>query len=382
MDAVQPRAGTRRAVGACVAAVLAGLAAAPAAAAAPPAPCGGVPQITDTVGDGHHDNTDVIAGWLSEEAGRVQAVIQVHFADWVSAHDVTETAGWAFLFRSGSDIRYVRLEAPGQSPLSYDHGTWTAAGGFVSAGATAGVTETGTRGAVTIDVPGIAAGTVLAQPFILTYDGVAPIHWVDRGPGGEGPSGTEVGADYVAGSCGAAPPPGGGPAPISAVQLDAPRRVVGGGRRTIRGRVVPAQAGVPVKLTAQTIRSSTRNLTTAADGTFSVRLRISEKTRLRAEAGGIGSQTLTVAVKSKVRIKARRLKDGDVRIAGRVWPALPGRALLLRSSDVAPRARTRPKKSGRFAFRFEHLPRGRYEVVFVPSRGRAQRSTSNRGVVR
>jgi hypothetical protein len=364
--------------------LLAALICAPAAVAAPPAPCGGVAQITDPSGDGHHTGTDVTGGWFSEDAGRLQAVIQVRQGVWGPEHDEDDAvAGFAFLFTTGGQARYVRVEAPRGAPVRYDHGTWTRAGGFASAGATTGEIVTGFHGSATIDVPGIAPGTILARPFVLTYDGPpeAEPHWVDRGPGGTSPDGTEVGADYVTGSCGAAPPPG-GTAPITAVQLEAPRRIVGGGRRTISGRVVPAQAGVAVTLTTRTTRSSTRTLTTAADGTFSARLRISEKTRLRAEAGGIGSQTLTVAVKSKVRIKVRRLKDGDVRIAGRVSPALPGRVLLLRTTDVSPRARTRPKKSGRFAFRFDHLSHGRYEVVFIPSAGRALRSTSNRGVVR
>ena len=56
---------------------------------------------------------------------------------------------------------------------------------------------------------------------------------------------------------------------------------------------------------------------------------------MRAEAGGIGSQTLTVVVRSKVRIKVRTMREqADIKIAGRVWPALPGRALLLRSNAV------------------------------------------------
>ncbi|HWM11471.1 MAG TPA: hypothetical protein VNO82_19090 [Solirubrobacteraceae bacterium] len=377
MDPRQPR---RAAVGLLAAAAM--LATAAPAAAAPPAPCGGVPQLTDPEGDGHHINTDIVGGWFSDAAGRLQAVVQLRQGIWEPAHEDSDAAGFALLYSTGGQIRYVRAEAPRGGAVRYDHGTWTSAGGFASAGATTGEAVAGSRGSVTIDVPGVPAGTVLARPFALTYDGAtgADLHWVDRGPGGVAPDGTEVGADYVAGSCGA-PPPGGGPGAVSAVQLSAPRRIVGGGRRTISGRVVPAQAGVPVTLGLRTKRSSQRTLTTRADGTFSVRMRISETTRLRAEAGGIGSQTLTVVVGSKVRIKVRTLRDGDVEVVGRVWPALPGRALLLRSDAVSPRARARPR-NGRFAFRFDHLRRGRYQVVFVPSRGRALRSTSNTGVVR
>ena len=49
-------------------------------------------------------------------------------------------------------------------------------------------------GTVTLDVPAVAAGTVLARPFVLTYDGERRRrpHWVDRAPGGVTPDGTDV----------------------------------------------------------------------------------------------------------------------------------------------------------------------------------------------
>ena len=75
------------------------------------------------------------------------------------------------------------------------------------------------------------------------------------------------------------------------------------------------------------------------------------------------------------------MRDGDVRVAGTVGRELPGRVLLLHRDAVRPRATRRPR-DGRFAFRFERLRKGRWQVVFVPSRGRALRATSNTGVVR
>ena len=60
---------------------------APQAWAQAPAPCGGTPQITDAKGDGHHTNTDVTAAWLTEAAGRLQAVVQVDYGLWEPAHD-------------------------------------------------------------------------------------------------------------------------------------------------------------------------------------------------------------------------------------------------------------------------------------------------------
>ncbi len=184
----------------------------PAGAAAAPAPCGGVPQISDATGDGHHSNTDVVSAWIAESAGHLQAVVKVHIAVWEPVHDDSDAAGFALLWASGGVTRYVRAEAPRGAAVRFDHGTWTLAGGFVSAGATTGATTPGTGGTVTIDIPDAyaAATTVLARPFVLTYDGMtgADAHWVDRAPGGVTPASDEVGADVVAGSCATGAGPG------------------------------------------------------------------------------------------------------------------------------------------------------------------------------
>jgi len=90
------------------------------------------------------------------------------------------------LFSVGGQIRYVRAEAPRQSPARFDHGTWTRAGGFVRGGSTTGETTTGPGGTVTIDVgqaTGAVPGVTLARPFVLTYDGsdgVEPHWWTER----------------------------------------------------------------------------------------------------------------------------------------------------------------------------------------------------------
>jgi hypothetical protein len=163
--------------------------------------------------------------------------------------------------------------------------------------------------------------------------------------------------------------------------LRAPRRVVGSRRTVISGSVVPARGGVPVELTIRGRRSVKRRVTTAADGTFAVPYRINETSRLRAVAEGIGSQTRTVRVFSRVRIKVRRLRGGRALVTGRVSPALPGRVLWLRSDAAKPTARTRARR-GRFRIRLANPRRGRYQAVFIPSGGRAVRSTSNTGVIR
>lgn len=395
----------RLGAGLALALVAAGLPAGGAAAA--PGPCGGVPQITDATGDGHHSNTDVVSAWLAESAGRLQAVVKVHIAVWEPVHDDSDAAGFALLWASGGQTRYVRAEAPRGAPVRFDHGTWTLAGGFASAGATTGVTTTGTGGTVTIDVPadgGTAAGAVLARPFVLTYDGVTgtDTHWVDRAPGGVSPAGGEFGADVVVGACGLPAPgapgapgtgpttvggslPGGGggaaPARTTAILLQGPATVRGGGPVRVTGRVVPARAGVPVVLTAAATRTGTRTAVTGADGRYAFTLPVTETTRLRAVADGLGSQTLTVTVRSTVAFTARRLRDGRVLVTGTVLPALPGRVLLLRRDAITPSAKT-SARGGRFRLLLRRPIPGRYQAVYIPSGARAERSTSTTGVIR
>ena len=385
--AQQPtRRGASLATRACIAGALAAAAhAAPAAAA--PAPCGGVAQIADAVGDGHHNNTDVTAAWLSEQAGRLQAVIQPRAAVWEPAHDESDAAGFALLYTAGGELRYVRAVAP-RGPARFDHGTWSAAGGFAAAGATTGQTVAGPGGSVTIDVPALAPGTVLTRLFALTYDGGtgADLHWVDRAPGGAAtPAGTEFGADYVVGACGGpltgTPGPGGGAVTTTAVQLDAPRRIVGGGSTQVGGRVAPARAGVSVQVTATARRSVVRRAVTQADGSFSLLLPIGETTGVRAVAESIASQTRTITVVSKVRIRVRRRAGGAAVVRGTVRPRLPGRVLLLRRGAVEATA-TAQARDGRFRIRLSNPRRGRYQAVFIPRGKRAERSTSNTGAIR
>jgi hypothetical protein len=381
----------RRAALAAVVSALLTVGIAAIAAGKAPAPCGGQAQISDPTGDGHHNTTDVLSAWLSEEAGRLQAVVKVQAGNWAPDHDEAVVAGFAVLFRAGGQVHYVRAVAPRPpEAVRYDYGTWTEAGGFVTAGATTGEVVGGAGGTATIDVPaatGAVAGALLTDLFVLTYDDVdtsTPTHWVDRAPGGVTPAGTEFGADYVVGSCagpGGGPSGSGGPGGVASVRLSAPKKRVGGGRVSLRGSIVPARGGVPVDVAVDGVKKTVRRVTTRGDGTFSSSIRLSQTTRLRATAGGIRSQTLTVTMFSRTRIKVRRLRGGGVLVRGRVSPALPGRVLLLRTTEYRPSARTKTRK-GRFTFRFKHLERGRYQAVFIPFKGRAERSTSNKGAVR
>ena len=238
---------------------------------------------------------------------------------------------------------------------------------------------------MTIDVP--ASGPVLARPFVLTYDGItgSDAHWVDRAPGGVTRGRHRVRrrlrARLLLGGT-PTPPPGTTPTvTTTAVALTAPKRLTGAGRATVTGKLTPARAGVAVDITATGRGTVTRRVTSGADGSFSLSLPLSETTRVRAVAEGLGSQTLTVRMYSKVRVKLRRLKSGTVVVSGTTSPKLGGRILWLRSNAVKASART-TARDGRFQLRLKSPRPGRYQAVFIPSGDRAERSTSNTGVIR
>jgi hypothetical protein len=355
------------------------------AGAAPP-PCNGAAGIADASGDGHHPGTDVLAAWFSEAAGHLQAVVQVRSGVWVAEHDDADVNGSAFavVFTLGDRLAYVRANAPAQARaadgVTYDYGTYAPPSTFESAGATTGVVEAGT---VTIDVPATLGATRLGNPFVLTYDGISGgvPDWVDHAPGGNSPGDAARGADYVVGACNAAPPSDGGPAPITSVQLNAPKSVTGRKTVTVSGRVSPARAGVPVSLTRRARATATSRTTTGADGTFRLRVPIGETTQLRAVAENVGSTELTVTARSRVRIKLEQANDGSVRVTGTVDPKLPGKVLWLRTTAVKPSARA-TTRNGTFRLRLAHPRPGRYQAVVIPNGDRAERATSNTGVIR
>jgi hypothetical protein len=360
------------------------------AGAAPP-PCNGAAGIVDASGDGHHPGSDVLAAWFSESSGRLQAVVQVRSGVWAAEHDDAELNGsaYAVVFTLGGRLAYVRANGPAQNRgadgVTYDYGTYAPPNTFQSAGATTGAVEPGPNGAVTIDVPtalGVTAGTKLGDPFVLTYDGIngGVPDWVDHAPGGTDPADAARGGDYVAGCATAAPPPGTAPATTS-VQLSAPKSVTGRRTVTITGKVLPARAGVAVTLTRAARTTATTTETTAADGTFRARVAIGETTRLRAVAENVGSSELTVTARSRVRIKLERAKDGSVKVTGTVDPKLPGKVLWLRRDAVTPSARA-TTRNGAFRLRLEHPRHGRYQAVVIPNGERAERATSNTGVIR
>lgn len=384
-----------------------------AASAAAPAACQGVVQITDLRSDGHHPGTDVVSAWLSEANGPLQAVIQTRSGLWVPEHDDSDVnvAGYALVFTSGGQSRYVRAvgsPASTGTAVAYDYGSYVpgATIPFTTQGATTGSTTTGTDGTVTIDTPaafGIAAGSVLAAPFVVTYDGTDSTgtpHWVDHAPGGTEPADATRGADYVVGSC--APPGGTGagtgtgsggsgagdgtttgggttdaPVRTTAVQITVPTTVLAPGIITLRGRVLPARAGVPIAIRRTSWHATgTAHAITAADGSWSVRVRASETSTFTATSGGISSQASTVTARSAVRIAARRVRSGGWVVSGTVRPGLPGTALLLDANSPTPTAHLAVARRT-FVFRLADLDPSRYQVVFVPAHDRAERATSN-----
>ena len=345
---------------------------------APPNPCFGVAQISDPNGDGHHDGTDVLSAWFSMEAGPLQGVIKVKSGLWAPQHDDEDTNGSAYvlLFSHGGQTWFVRAFAPPTGPLVYDYGTYAGGNTFTSLGATAGSVIFGTGGSVTIDIPaatGATTGVVLANPFVLTYDGVTGgvPDWVDHAPGGTGPNDSARGADYTVGPCDT-----GGT--TSAVQLTAPARIVGGGKNaTITGKALPGRAGVDVTLTRTALATAVSHATTAADGSFTFVVPVHETTRVRAAAEGISSQTLTITVRSTVRISVKRLASGAARISGRISPQVPGKVLILRTTAFRPTKTVTRFRAGKFSVLLARPAKGRYQAVYIPKGNRAERSTSN-----
>lgn len=372
------------------------------ATAAVPGPCGGSAHITDATGDGHHMNTDVTSAWFSEDESGLRVVIRTAFGDWQPAHDDSTGAGWAFLLRDGSVIRYLRFEAPfpWDGAAVYDYGTWTQGGGFVSQGTTSGSTVAGVGGTVAIDVPvafGLGKGSVLTETQVLTYDGFesGQPHWVDRAPGGTSPSTSAYGADFVVGTCLPKDPDDPDPEVTTAVQLNSWLARTGRGTVPVSGSVLPAKAGVEVELSISAVRgtsSRTLSLVTGEDGKFSALPMFAETSLIRAVAAdsGIGSRSLTVTMRSKVTLKlARKVtstkRQGKVvrrKSVGRAWgtvdPAIPGRVLILPVNGIFPVAKT-TVRNGRYSIRSNRIRRGRYQAVFIPEKSRAERATSKTG---
>lgn len=350
------------------------LAAAPVAAAAPE-PCGGAPQITDPVGDGHHQNSDVTSAWFSGAPQAMQAVIRTRVGLFEPAHDDSAEMGLAMVFRIGEAWRYVRARADRAGAIAYDAGTWSPTAAFQPEGPATGSTaiEAGT-GVVTIGIPswfGLTPATIIANPFAITNDGstAGVPHWVDRAPGGTTPDGIEYGADLLVGTCDGSQ----GMAGVAGVTLAAPARLIGGGMARVAGVVAGAGAGLPVTISAT--GRSVVTVTTRTDGTgaFTARVPIAATTSIRATAAGLGSPTVRVIARERVTV--RRAVSAGARMTATVAPALPGKAVLVRPGGFAPLATARVR-GGRAAFVVPVSAVGRAQVVIIPDGDLAERGQS------
>ena len=159
---------------------------------------------------GHRRARGVVVGGLRPSAGRRSRSRSGLF---VAEHDDAEINGSGFALcsttagsgtcaparrrRIARAIRSSTTTAPTRPPAASR-----------SAGATTGAVEHGHRRHGHDRRPGRGrAGTRAAGAYVLTYDGInngVPT-WVDHAPGGTAPTDPSVGADYIVGSCGAAP---------------------------------------------------------------------------------------------------------------------------------------------------------------------------------
>ena len=348
------------------------LAVAPVAAAAP-APCGGTAQISDAVGDGHHQNSDVTAAWFSGTPQALQAVVKLRVGVFEPAHDDSDAVGFAMIVRIGDAWRYVRAQGDRSGVVTYDYGSWSPLTYFQPMGATTGTaTVENSTGVVAIDMPaafGITAASVISTPFVMTSDGTdaGVPHWVDRAPGGTTPDSTEYGADLVVGACAASAD---GP---TGVTLAGPARMVGGGTALVTGTVAGADSGIAVTLAATGVSSATYAATTTAGGAFSARIPIRATTTIRATAAGLGSPTITVIAREKVAVPRFARASSSLKVT--VAPALPGKALLLRPTGFEPLASARVR-AGVATFRIPASAIGRAQVVIIPDGARAERGQS------
>ena len=280
--------------------------------------CGGVAQISDERGDGHHPNSDVARRWFSEAGRALQAVIQTSFGELGARPRGLRSR------RLRDAVRRRRADAlrpPRHAPArrraarlrlrDVDQAT-----GFVSAGATTGEVVAGVarqrhdrrpgrdrrrrrgaaRAAVRHDLRRrLRARAALGRPCARRRERGHPERSRVR---------RRLRRRIVPAAGGGGPATGGGGTPAvavvttTAVVLDAPKRLVGGGKLRASGRVVPARGGVPVRLTLKPRRKSTaaivRTRRTRADGTYAYDFQAVETSLVDAVAEGVNAQTRTV----------------------------------------------------------------------------------------
>jgi hypothetical protein len=187
------------------------------------APSGDAPNNANG-GDGSNvDNLDVIGGGIASDDSQTMTV-EVDVKNLTNDIPSNATSvNWYFQWTGSDGTNYwgrAVIDLRDTSTPLYSVGTFDATTGrYTSTASTTGSFQTGTAGAVRVNVPlslvgAPAAGSQLTQTYGITFIGqgapgvVSSLSQIDRGPKDD----TAYGQPYTVGSCsGASPTPSGGP---------------------------------------------------------------------------------------------------------------------------------------------------------------------------
>lgn len=349
-----------------------------------PQPCDGVVQITDPAADSHHPNVDVTRAWFAY-GGAGKATLNIEVADLGPAVDHTENDRvlWRGIYSDPSGVRrYVQATvARGQTTATFEHGRATGTS-ITREGETTGRLVPGKSGVVSVALPAsvVEDGRVLGHLVVIAAEANAlSTSWFDRAPGGTEPgdtAATPTGADWRISACGAssaAPPSTSTSGPgttvataLTAVTLERDEVAARYGRTiTLRGRVAPAAAGVPVDVVDER-GGVLGTATTNADGTFAFRVRVLRSARLAARAGDLTSASVQLAMVPEVTLAPPRAAGGSTIFSGTVAPRrLSGPVTLERRAGrqwvAVGFGRLR---DGRFSVRLAERAHGRHRISF------------------
>ena len=229
-------------------------------------------------------------------------------------------------------------------------------------------------GTVAIDVPaatGAVPGTRLAGPYVLTYDGITggEPDWVDQAPGGSPPDRPRS-RRRLRGRLLRRRRGGGGQ--TVAVQLEAPKRIIGARKVTVSGRVVPAAGRGRGRADPQ--RPRQQGLAAAHRRRRPLRGRRadprSDRAARRRRRHRLADPDRGGALEGEDP-GPRRCAPARFGSSGASRPALPGRLLLLGADEVEPDRDASGRQGGASpsASAPGKLGPGRYQVVYIPSKG-------------
>ena len=310
-------------------------------------------------------------------------------AVWEPAHDDSDAAGFALLYAVGGETRYVRGEAVRGAPVRFDHGTWTAAGGLQPARARSPASPSpaalvhrppaGPRR----DRPGAAVRAHLRRRDGRRAALGRPRARARRRAGRHGVRRRRRGRQLRTGGSGrAGRPPGGGHDHRGRARRPAARASAAAGSWSAAASRRRGPGSRSSSTATARRRTVTRRAVTQADGTFSLRAARSA----RPPASG----------PSPRRSARRRGRSASCPACGSGCASAPAAPSPSRAGSgppcpaaccccgAAPSIPPRPaaRRGGRFTLRLRAPRAGRYQVVFIPSGERAERSTSNTGVIR